>query len=103
VIGSRGKLAQETRPVTLDPVGRFGAGTQLLVRVKWPWSRVQFDAAPGWKTLFASNKKSEHNIHNVLPRIVVYQSPPMTQSTDFRRRISFRPTLRPGNSSLGRT
>lgn len=53
--------------------------------------------------LHASNKPSEHNIANMLPRIVVAQLAPQTQNKQLKKTISRTITLRPGNQSIGGT
>jgi hypothetical protein len=53
--------------------------------------------------LHASNKPSEHNIANMLPRIVVAQLATPTQARAYKKTLSRTITLRPGNQSLGGT
>lgn len=60
--------------------------------------------APGWTTLKASNKTSEHNILNLLETpIVMQQHPAPVLPPDLGRRISNRSVVRRGSQSLART
>ena len=95
---------REAHVVTLDPIGRFGAGTAYELEVRAPIRLAPKEAAPRWSTLHASNKESEHNILNQLfTPIVIQQYPGQTLPPDFRRRVSHRSVLRGGNQSLART
>jgi hypothetical protein len=97
-----GQSTQRDRPTGApdragyDAVGKFGAGALYLPMVK-----LGFLAFP--QNLHAANKPSEHNIANMLPRIVVAQLGGQTQARAFNKTISRTITLRPGNSSLGGT
>jgi hypothetical protein len=99
-----GRSARQDQPVpVLDAVDRFGAGTLYREDIARPFRLTPLAAPPFWSTLNASNKASEHNPYNVLPRIVVAQLAGQTTAPDLSRRISHRIVLRPGNQSLGGT
>lgn len=55
------------------------------------------------QNLHASNRPSDTNISNIQVRVVVAQLAPQTQSRAYKRTLSRRIVLRPGNQSLGGT
>lgn len=59
-----------------DPLDRFGALTNYLGTVAYPYKDVGSDPNPTLAVTRISNKPSEHNILNTLPTIRVYQAPP---------------------------
>ena len=79
-----------------DGQSKFGAG------VLYGRSRM-FAYLAVKQNLHASNKPSEHNIGNVLPRIVVAQLATPRKSLMTPRILSKPITLVPGNQSLGST
>lgn len=83
-----------------DPIGKFGAGA-LYGDTYADVTAFPYTVAP--QNLHASNKPSEHNISNMLPRIVVAQLAPQVQSRALKKTISRSIQLRPGNQSLGGT
>lgn len=83
-----------------DAIGRFGAGA-LYGDTYGDVTAFPYTVSP--QNLHASNKPSEHNIANMLPRIVVAQLGAQTQPRAFKKTLSRSIQLRPGNSSLGGT
>lgn len=79
-----------------DPLGLDGAGALYGRGVK-----LKYLEAP--QNLHASNRPSDTNIANIPVRIVVAQLAPQTQPRGFRKTLSHRIVLRPGNQSLGGT
>ena len=79
-----------------DGIGKFGAGVLYGQR-----PMLAYKAVP--QNLHASNKPSEHNISNMLPRIVVAQLATPRKSALTGRIVSKPLSLRPGNQSLAST
>jgi hypothetical protein len=77
-----------------DDIGAMGAGVLYEPDVK-----LKFLRAP--QNLTASNKPSETNVLNMLPRIVVAQLAPQTQPRQLKKTVSRRIALPRNNQSLG--
>jgi hypothetical protein len=78
-----------------DAIGKFGAGA-LYGATALQWSRFP-------QNLQSANKPSEHNIGNIQVRIVVAQLGSQTQARAYKKTLSRRIVLRPGNQSIGGT
>lgn len=99
-----GRSRAQDQPVpAYDPIGRFGAAALYQPAVARPYRTAPWNRVPGWVTLAASNKPSEHNIGNQLRVIQVAQLAGQTQPANLRTLYSNRILLRPGNQSLGST
>jgi hypothetical protein len=85
-----------------DAQTKFGAGVLYDDGVAFAYTRTPLSRF-GWMTLWASNKPSEHNIGNTLPRIVVAQLAGQTQPHNLKKLLSRPINLRPGNQSIGGT
>lgn len=101
------------RKIGYDPQTKFGAGVLYDDGVGFAYTHTP-DAGvaqplradprwPGWATLRASNKDSEHNIGNIPVRIVVAQLGKQTQPSNLRNLLSKQLLLSPGSQSLGGT
>jgi hypothetical protein len=94
-VHSRDRAPGAVDQVGYDRLGVMGAGA-LYGATALQWSRFP-------QNLHASNKPSEHNIANMLPRIVVAQLGTQTHPPALKRTISRSIVLRPGNQSIGAT
>ena len=79
-----------------DALGLDGAGV-LYARMV---SRAYREAP---QNLHASNRLSDTNIANIPVRVVVAQLAPQTTARAYKKTLSRRIVLRPGNQSLGGT
>lgn len=94
---------QDLKWPAYDAQDKFGAGLQYRLDVARPYDLTPATQPPGWTTLNASNKPSEHNILNGARMIPVAQLAGQTAAPNLRTLISYRVNLRPGNQSLGGT
>lgn len=86
-----------------DAQDKFGAGALYAMPVQRAYDLTPWAPAPGWITLSASNKPSEHNTYNGPRFIPVAQLAGQTAPPNLRNLISYRAYLRPGSQSLGGT
>lgn len=101
------------RKIGYDAQTKYGAGVLYDDGVAFPYVHTpeagtaqplrESPRWPGWATLRASNKDSEHFTGNIPVRIVVAQLAGQTQPNNLKNLMSRRLLLRPGNQSLGGT
>src|SRR2546429_9742256 len=99
-----GRSGARGQPVpAYDPIGRFGAAALYQPAVARPYRTAPWNRVPGWVTLPASNKPSEHNTGNQLRGIQAAQLAGQPQPANLRTPYSTRILRRPATQPLGRT